>query len=143
MKTRKVLLVALIGISMLAGACSSGSDYVYVDPASTEELGPDLWAVTLTQQASDRTGIETTQVANGALDGTTRLVVPYSAVIYHYDGSTWTYTSDTSLRFVRAQIEIDAIKGDTAYLTSGPDVGTVVVTVGAAELYGVEFGIGK
>jgi hypothetical protein len=28
-------------------------------------------------------------------------------------------------------------------LDDGPAVGTAVVTVGAAELYGVEFGIGK
>ena len=77
------------------------------------------------------------------VEGSERLVVPYSAVMYHFDGSTWTYTNPAPLTYVREPIEIDYIDGNTVVLDRGPAVGTVVVSVGAAELYGVEFGIGK
>ena len=41
------------------------------------------------------------------------------------------------------KVIIDFIDGEFAILNSGPDTGTVVVSVGAAELYGVEFGVGN
>ena len=64
-------------------------------------------------------------------------------VIYHFDGSTWTYANSSPLTYVRKPIDIAFIDGDFAILDAGPNHGTVVVSVGAAELYGVEFGIGK
>lgn len=75
--------------------------------------------------------------------GTNRLVVPYASVIYGPTGVTWTYTSVEPLVFVRQVITIDYIDGDLAVLLDGPPVGTDVVTVGAAELYGAELGLGQ
>ena len=139
--------LAVVGISISAGlfatACSDSSDYVYVDPATVEEAGTDLWEVTLTERAAQRTGLETVEVTMQTVDGADRLTIPYSAVMYHYDGSEWTYTVPAPLTYLRAPIEIDYIDGDLAVLNSGPDEGTEIVSVGAAELYGVEFGIGK
>lgn len=133
-----LFVVALVGT-----ACSDSSDYAYVEPASVEEVGADLWRIELTQKAAERTGIETTAVAMSGVDGEDRLVIPYSSVMYHFDGTTWTYTNPSELNYVREPIVIDFIEGDVAVLEEGPEVGTVVVSVGAAELYGVEFGIGK
>lgn len=129
----------LVAVAALAVACSNSSDYVYVEPATVTEAGPDLWKVSLTPAAAERTGVETVTVE---ADGD-HLVIPYSAVFYHYDGSTWTYSVDGEYSYVRAPIEIDYIEGNRAMLTDGPPVGQPVVAVGAAELYGVEFGIGK
>ena len=42
----------------------------------------------------------------------------------------------------RAPITVDRVDGETAYLVKGPAVGTAVVTVGAPELYGAEYGVG-
>lgn len=137
------LVGALIVVGFVAGACADDTGYVYVDPASVEEVGDELWAITLTERAAERTGIEFAAVAMHDVEGEERLVVPYSAVMYHYDGTTWSYTRAGDLTYVREQIDIDYIEGDTAVLHSGPPVGTEVVSVGAAELYGVEFGIGK
>jgi hypothetical protein len=67
------------------------------------------------------------------------MVVPYAAVLYDAHGDAWTYTSPEPLTFVRHRITVDNIQGDLAFLSSGPPVGTLVVTVGAAELYGAEF----
>jgi hypothetical protein len=58
------------------------------------------------------------------------------------NGETWTYTSPEPLTFVRAPITVEAIDADLAYLSAGPAPGTEVVTVGAAELFGVESGVG-
>lgn len=136
-------LMLVVVLALVGTACSSDSDYVYVAPAETEEIDADLWRVTLTESAAKRTGIETTGVESRAIEGEDRLTIPYSAVMYHYDGSTWTYTNPDPLTYVREAIDIDYIVGDLAVLDSGPAVGTTVVMVGAAELYGVEFGIGK
>lgn len=70
-------------------------------------------------------------------------VVPYAAVLYDTKGDTWTYTSTESLTFVRQKVKVDYIDGDKVYLSDGPAVGTMVVTLGAAELYGTETGVGK
>lgn len=75
--------------------------------------------------------------------GTQKKIVPYSAVLYDLNGDTWTYTSPEPLTFIRHPISVEYIEGDTAVLLDGPPSGTEVVTVGVAELYGTEFGVGK
>jgi hypothetical protein len=69
--------------------------------------------------------------------------VPYNAVIYDLKGDTWVYTSPAARTFVRQHVKVDYIDDDTAILTEGPAVGTNVVSVGVAELFGAEYGIGK
>jgi hypothetical protein len=67
--------------------------------------------------------------------------VPYSAVIYWIDGGTWVYMRTGPLAFVRTPIEIQEVDGDVAILSSGPPVGTQVVSIGGQELLGTEFQI--
>ena len=76
-------------------------------------------------------------------DGERRKIIPYAAVLYDAKGQTWVYTNPEQLVFTRQPIHIDTIMGDEAFLVDGPPVGTAVVTVGGAELYGTEFGVGK
>jgi hypothetical protein len=75
--------------------------------------------------------------------GERRKVVPYAAVLYDTRGDTWVYTNPEPLVFVRHRVSVDYIEGDLAVLSDGPPSGTPVVTVGAAELFGIEFEIGK
>jgi hypothetical protein len=72
-----------------------------------------------------------------------KMVVPYASVLYGVNGETWVYTSPESNVFVRQPISIEYIDQDLAVLTDGPTVGTQVVTVGAAELFGTETGVSK
>jgi len=72
-----------------------------------------------------------------------RTVIPYAAVLYDAHGKEWVYTSPEPFVFVRRPIRIDAIVGDDVILADGPPAGVAVVTIGAAELYGTEFGVGK
>jgi hypothetical protein len=71
------------------------------------------------------------------------MVVPYSALIYDLQGNTWVYTSSEPLVFIRQPVVVDYIDGDNVVLLQGPAAGTEVVTVGVAELYGADTGVGK
>ena len=69
---------------------------------------------------------------------TPKKVVPYSAILYDLTGDTWVYTNPEPSVFVRERVDIERIDKDLAVLNTGPAVGTQVVTIGAAELYGAE-----
>ncbi len=85
-----------------------------------------------------RVRVETTLSGSGTL----RKVVPHSSLIYGAHGETWVYTSPEPLSYVRHPVSVDYIENDLAVLSDGPPVGTDVVTVGVAELYGTEFEVG-
>ena len=124
-----------------AGAASQG-DAAKVEPAA----GGHAARVKVSAKAAERLGIQTTPVreqeSGGKGDGR-RKVIPYSAVLYGLDGKTWAYTSPEALVFVRQRIEVHHIRGDVAVLSDGPPIGTAVVSVGGAELLGIELGVGK
>ena len=75
--------------------------------------------------------------------GAQRKIVPFSSVIYDPAGGTWVYTSPEPLEYVRHPITVDYIDGDIAVLSAGPPTDTAIVAIGATELFGLEFGIGK
>lgn len=64
--------------------------------------------------------------------------VPYSSVYYDAKGNAWVYVNGTPLTYERQRITVERVVGDLALLSEGPAVGTPVVTVGAALLYGAE-----
>lgn len=69
-------------------------------------------------------------------------VVPYASIIYDKNGDEWTYVSPEPAVYVRESIDIAYIDGDKVFLIEGPEPGTAVVTVGAAELLGIEYKVG-
>ena len=105
-------------------------------PARVEHIeGSQLSRVILTEKAAERLGVQTVEIEDAS-------IVPYSAVLYDANGDTWVYTNPERLVFVRHLIRIESIQGDVAVLTDGPEEGSLVVTVGAAELFGTEFEVG-
>jgi len=68
------------------------------------------------------------------------LAVPRASVIYDLYGGAWVYTTSAPHVFARKRVEIRDVIGDVAVLARGPEPGTTVVTTGASELYGIEFG---
>ena len=70
-------------------------------------------------------------------------IVPVSALLHDINGGTWVYEKTGDHMFARRRVEIAHTAGDVAVLARGPQIGAMVVTVGAAELYGIEFGGGK
>ena len=68
--------------------------------------------------------------------------MPYAALWYDQWGATWVYINPEPRVFLRAAVEVVSISDDVVFLASGPSVGTPVVIVGAAELHGIESGVG-
>jgi hypothetical protein len=133
------LASVLLALAFLAAGCGGSSDSGTSEQAATVEQvsGTDTYRITLSAEAAKRLDIQTASVEEAG-GGT---VVPYAAVFYSPSGDTWAYASPEPLTFVREAIVVDRIEGDQAILSKGPAVGTKVVTVGVAELFGAESGI--
>ena len=113
-----------------------------IHPSKVEEIeGSDFSNVILTERAIERIDLQTSVVTEVRFSPA-RLAVPYSSIIYGPEGQTWVYISPEPRTFVRYTVDVDYIKGDIAVLNDGPPLGTVVVTVAVAELYGAEFEMG-
>jgi hypothetical protein len=140
------LLATMCVATMLVSACGTAGQPVQMAPDSMEAPsrlepidGSEVSRVVLTDLAARRLDIQTEPVRTEEVDGAERILIPYAAVIYDLEGQAWVYTSPAPLTFIRANIDVATIEGDTAVLASGPLTGTPVVTVGGAELYGAEF----
>lgn len=140
---RWLVVIPIIAGLQLSACQRESAPAEHVSPAHVEHLdGSELSRLTLTTKAMERLDVQTATVSEARVAGSQRKVVPYAAVIYDAYGGTWVYTSPEPRVFVRHEIDIDHIEGDIAVLSHGPDVGTAVVTVGVAELFGTEFEIG-
>ncbi|PNI08912.1 hypothetical protein CXX84_10080 [Arthrobacter sp. AFG7.2] len=106
-----------------------------LEAATLEEVeGQDVSRITLTEKAAERLGVTTGAVET--VEG--KLQVPYSSLIYDASGGTWVYTNPEPLVFIREPVAVERIEAPTVKLASGPQPGTKIVTVGAAELLGAE-----
>ncbi|MFO0798601.1 MAG: efflux RND transporter periplasmic adaptor subunit [Gemmataceae bacterium] len=71
------------------------------------------------------------------------LVVPAAAVVYDVHGGGWVYEKAADRAYARRRVVVRYVSNGLAVLAAGPAVGTVVVTDGAAELFGTETGFSK
>jgi hypothetical protein len=146
-KCRRHAVAACAGLVLIAAgvslsACSGAPETAYpetashYEPAKLEPIkGTDVQRVTFTAEGAKRVGLQTVAIR---ADGQEK-VMPYDALIYDAEGKAFTYTSPEPLTFVRQEIEIARVDGDSVVLSNGPPAGTEVVTVGAVEVYGTEF----
>ena len=144
----KLASLALIVGLVLSGCAKTEEVDEATDHAGRVESidGTTRTRVRLTEEAARRLDIQTAPVREVALAvaGTTTAaaaatrVMPFAAVLYEPDGAAFTYTNPEPFVYVRQPIAVTSIKGDDAFLSDGPAVGTQVVTVGAAELSGIE-----
>jgi hypothetical protein len=141
MTRHRWFLTGLAVAALALGACNSGSTTSEPEVEAitiVEDDASGLKTLTLSEKAAERLGVETAPVAGTG----SQLSIPYAAVVYDAEGKTWTYVNAEPLVYERAEIAVDRIDGDIARLTTGPASGTLVVTTGAAELYGAEIGVG-
>ena len=135
-------LSSLVSVAVLALAvtgCSATEEPTPDPPAVVEDVpGSDVKSVELRADAAEAIGLETAAVAKAAAG---RLTIPYAAVVYYLDGTTWTYTETGDHTYQRAPITVAGIAGDVATLSAGPAAGTPVVVVGAPEVLGAELEI--
>ena len=146
-RCRRQLRAACAGLVLIAAgaslsACSeasSGYDYEtasHHEPAKLEPIkGTDVQRVIFDAVAVKRVGLQTTPI----LQNGEGKIMPYAALIYDAEGNAYAYTAPEPLTYVRKEIGIVRVDGDSVVLSDGPPVGAKVVTVGAAEVYGTEF----
>lgn len=71
------------------------------------------------------------------------LVAPWAAVLYDIHGGAWVYQKTGDHTYSRRRVQVRHVAGPLAVLASGPEPGTPIVTDGAPELFGTEFGNAK
>ncbi len=76
------------------------------------------------------------------LSGKSR-TIPWSAVVHDINGGQWVYEQTAPQVFVRRRVQIEHVSEGRAVLRDGPAEGTLIVTAGAIELFGTEFGFAK
>lgn len=108
-----------------AGAASSDLYYELPNRDGTLRIGERVGVALVTRETADA------------------LAVPASAVLYDMHGGTWVYVRTAPAVFVRTRVDVRHVVGGFAVLGRGLTEGAEVVTAGAAELFGTEFGAGK
>lgn len=147
LENRWSVLVALLATLSLAGCTKAVDTPQSADAPKAEDSGPakvehlegdEPARVTLAESAAKRLDIQTAAVESVSDGGKQMSVVPYAAVLYDTNGDTWMYVNTSPLVYLRHHITVDHMNGDQAVLSNAPPVGTKVVIVGAAELFGSE-----
>ena len=110
-----------------ANAIANTLDWYYELPASTP------------LRAGERIAVEIPTLESQSES----LVIPFSAVLCDIYGGQWVYEQSAEHTYLRRRIQVTRLSGSEAILTSGPPVGSKIVTDGAAELFGTEFMTGK
>lgn len=146
-------LLAILSLAMVASLALAGCQSGQTEGAQRGDedtpakvlpiKGSDVHRVVLTAAAAAKAGIKTEAVRQVTAPDSVgqNLTVPASALVYDNNGGTWVYTSTQPLTFVRQRVTVARIEGDVAVLQAGPAPGTLVASVGAAELLGAENGV--
>lgn len=74
------------------------------------------------------------------LGAASSLTVPASAIVRDATGGAWVYRVLGERLFARQRVEVQRVQGGVAVLSKGTEEGARIVSVGAGELFGVEFG---
>jgi len=143
MNVKHHLIVGLLALGCLPMAACRKMEVAEEEPESPAKVehlnGEDGPArITLQEEAAKRLDIQTAAVEEADVNGAKQKTMPYAALLYDTEGQTWAYSNPEPDTFIREKIEVSRIDGDKVLIAQGPAVGTKVVTVGAAELYGSE-----
>jgi len=133
------IIAVMVAALPLAGCVKTTSKSVPQAPATMESQESGIGRITLKGRAAERLGIEFAEVTKSGQ----RLEAPYSALLYDASGREWVFISPEPNVFTRTSIKVEFIEGDRVYYSEGPAAGTKLVTAGIAQLYGIEFGVGK
>jgi hypothetical protein len=133
----------VIGAAAILTGCATAAPEEQPPAKIVPVPGSPIPKLQLTDRAVHRLGIVTQPVRDETTAGHRAgpEVIPYSAVVYDTDGSTWTYVNIAAGTYERKPVTVADINGDIAQLSAGPPAGSQVVTVGAAELLGTEYNI--
>lgn len=137
-----IALLVLTTLSFFSCQNDDHDDHDFEHPSDVQDIeGSEFSKVVFTEKAMERIGLQTTEVTEEA-HSQSKLVVPYSSLLYGPEGQTWVYTNPEPRVFIRALVDVDRIEGDNVYLNTGPPAGSKVASMGVAEIYGTEAEIG-
>lgn len=138
--SRWIIVVAVAVAVLPVAGCDGTSTPTKAMAAAVkkpEESGPKR--ITLTETEAKNLGIGFAEVTQEGA----QLIAPYNTLMYDASGREWVFISPEPNVFMRSEIKVVKIEGEKVFLAQGPAAGTKLVTDGAAELYGIEFGVGK
>lgn len=134
-----VIAVMVAAALSLAGCGKGTAKTTPESPAAVEKQASGIARITLKGRAAERLGIEFAEVKSAGK----RLEAPYRTLLYDTTGREWVFISPEPNVFMRTEVKVEQIDGDTMYFSKGPAAGTKLVTTGIALLSGIEFGVGK
>ena len=132
------LLFSLPACAQPAAVAQSASEA----PATVEKNATTgIARITLSQRAIERLELQTDTVKPGP--GGAGFMFPYAALLYDAQGKTWVYINAEPRVYERQSVTVTKVEAGAVTASVGPAVGTPVVTVAGAELFGAEFVTGK
>jgi hypothetical protein len=140
LRSRTLAILTLLVAGLAAAGCQEvPSNLVKSEPFELEAVkGTDLNRVKIEDKVAERIDLQTTQIKSF---GKKRMVVPHTALIYNPDGKVFVYTRPEQRTYLRAPVTVERVVGNRVVLSKSPPAGTVIVTVGAAELLATEYEI--
>jgi len=134
---------AVQNLADLNGAAVHSANFIEAPlSADTPSATADLYYQLSNADGEFRPG-QKVSVRLSLKDLQSNLVVPYAALLYDMFGSAWIYENTEALTYVRRRVDVHHVQDNFAVLSRGLTAGVEVVTAGAAELFGTEFGVGK
>ena len=131
------------GLDHASGSASRAARAVQGPPlGETNAASADLFFELSNADSRFRLG-EKVRVTLTQRRDTESLLVPFSAILYDIHGGTWVYARTAPQVYARQRVELHHVADSLAVLTRGPAPEVEVVSVGAAEIFGTEFGGGK
>lgn len=133
------IITIMVATLPLAGCGKGTAKAPPESPAAVEKQASGIARITLKGRAAERLGIEFAEVKKAGQ----RLEAPYKTLLYDTSGREWVFISPEPNVFMRTEVKVEHIDGETVYFAKGPPAGTKLVTSGIAQLYGIEFGVGR
>jgi RND family efflux transporter MFP subunit len=114
--------------------------------AAPPSATPAASAIHVTFEPPAGSGLQPGERVHVRLEGRatrTGHVISAGALLHDINGGVWVYERTAPRTYARRRVEVEDTIGGLALLARGPASGKPIVTEGAAELFGVEFGVGK
>jgi hypothetical protein len=139
-RTRVGLSLAAAAAALLPAACAGAG------PGDEEEVAlvqtklkdlkghPGHHIITFTKLGAERADVATTKVTRAG--GHNEL--PYAALLYNADGSTFVYTATGPLTYQYTPIHLLKVVDTRIQFSNGPKPGTPVVTSGVPQVHGAD-----
>lgn len=110
--------------------------------ANPQAISTDLFFAMSNTDSAFQVGqkVSVTLSRGGSQSG---LTIPASAVVYDIEGGTWVYELTQPHTYTRRRVLVSRVVEGSAVLVKPLPTNAKIVYVGAAELFGTEFGAGK